>query len=115
MHSPEGPRALFIYYRVTQTRSAEAFQAITTLQQGLMQNLPGLQAKLWRRTHEQGGEAIEQTWMEVYEHPQGVDAQREQCLLALVQDLPHDLIGVRHLEAFVPLGVAAGHPFKPEA
>jgi hypothetical protein len=53
--------------------------------------------------------------MEVYEHPQGVDAQREQCLLALVQDLPHDLIGVRHLEAFVPLGVAAGHPFKPEA
>ncbi len=114
MHSPEGPRALFIYYRVTQTRSAEAFQAITTLQQGLMQNLPGLQAKLWRRTHEQGGEAIEQTWMEVYEHPRGVDELCEQLLLEQVHALPPGLIGARHVESFLPMVGQNSNPSKLE-
>ena len=115
MPTSAGQRALFVYYRVPRAHCAEALQAITNLQLVVAQRCPGMQARLWQRDDGASPSAGDPTWMDVYEHPQGVDAQREQCLLALVQDLPHDLIGVRHLEAFVPLGVAAGHPFKPEA
>ena len=44
--------------------------------------------------------------MEVYEHPEGVDALCEQVLRELLQALPAGLIGPRHTEAFVPLGAA---------
>jgi 1,2-phenylacetyl-CoA epoxidase PaaB subunit len=69
MPSPAGPRALFIYYRVPQAHRADAFEAITTAQQTLMRRLPGVQARLWCRSDEQATDALEQTWMEVYEHP----------------------------------------------
>ena len=96
MSSPEGLRALFIYYRVSQTRTAEA----------LMQRWPGLQARLWRRTDEVASPAVEQTWMEVYEHPAGVDVLFEQMLAEQVHMLPPGLIGPRHVESFVPMGLS---------
>ena len=107
MPSPAGPRALFIYYRVPQAHRADAFEAITAAQQTLMRRLPGVQARLWCRSDEQATDALEQTWMEVYEHPEGVDTLCEQELQALLQALPAGLIGPRHTEAFVPLGAAA--------
>ena len=105
MPSPAGQRALFIYYRVASTRSVEAFRLISALQQGLMQRLPGLQARLWRRADEQESHITEQTWMEVYEHPEGVDALCEQLLAEQIGALPAGLIGPRHVETFVPMGV----------
>ena len=104
MPSPAGSRALFIYYRVSLTRRADAFQAITALQQTVMRRLPGVQARLWCRSDEHASDAVEQTWMEVYEHPEGVDALCEQVLLEQVRTLPDGLIGPRHVESFVPMG-----------
>lgn len=104
MPSPAGSRALFIYYRVSLTRRADAFQAITALQQTVMRRLPGVQARLWCRSEEHASDAVEQTWMEVYEHPEGVDALCERVLLEQVRALPDGLIGPRHVEAFVPMG-----------
>jgi hypothetical protein len=100
---------------VSQTRRAEAYAAITALQQTLMRRLPGVQARLWCRTDERASDAPEQTWMEVYERPEGVDALCEQVLLELVQALPAGLIGPRHVEAFAPLGSAAAPPSPSEA
>lgn len=104
MPSPASPRALFVYYRVAHTDSAEAFRRISALQQTLMQRLPGLQARLWQRADAAGSQVSEQTWMEVYEHPDGVDALCEQLLAEQVGALPCGLIGTRHVEAFVPMG-----------
>ncbi|MFZ2298312.1 MAG: DUF4936 family protein [Aquabacterium sp.] len=115
MPSLAGPRALFIYYRVSQARRADAFVAITALQQGLMRRLPGVQARLWCRSDEQASDAVEQTWMEVYEHPEGVDALCEQVLREQVQALPAGLIGPRHTEAFEPLGDVPPPVLTPEA
>lgn len=115
MPSPAGPRALFIYYRVPQAHRADAFEAITAVQQSLMRRLPGVQARLWCRSDEQVADALEQTWMEVYEHPEGVDALCEQVLRELLQSLPAGLIGPRHTEAFVPLGAAMAPVSTPEA
>ncbi|MDX9842203.1 MAG: DUF4936 family protein [Aquabacterium sp.] len=115
MPSPAGPRALFIYYRVSQTRRAEAYAAITALQQTLMRRLPGVQARLWCRSDEHAADAPEQTWMEVYEHSEGVDALCEQVLLSLVQALPAGLIGPRHVESFVPMGSAVAPNCTSEA
>ena len=115
MPSPAGPRALFVYYCVSHTHCADAFAAITALQQTLMRRLPGVQARLWCRSDAHASDAPEQTWMEVYEHPEGVDALCEQVLLELVQALPAGLIGPRHVEAFVPLGSPAAPTSPSEA
>ena len=115
MPSPAGPRALFIYYRVPQAHRAEAFEAITAAQQTLMRRLPGVQARLWCRSDEQATDALEQTWMEVYEHPEGVGALCEQVLRELLQALPAGLIGPRHTEAFEPLGDVPPPFLTPEA
>lgn len=115
MPSPAGPRALFVYYRVSHTHCADAFAAITALQQTLMRRLPGVQARLWCRSDAHASDVAEQTWMEVYEHPEGVDALCEQVLLELVQALPAGLIGPRHVEAFVPLGSPAAPTSPSEA
>lgn len=115
MPSPAGSRALFIYYRVSLTRRADAFQAITALQQTVMRRLPGVQARLWCRSDEHASDAVEQTWMEVYEHPEGVDALCEQVLLEQVRTLPDGLIGPRHVESFVPMGGTVAPNLTSEA
>lgn len=107
MPPPAGQRALFIYYRVPDAHNAEAFQLISALQQGLMQRLPGLRARLWCRADEHTPQASEQTWMEVYEHPEGVSPLCEQWLAERVSGLPAGLIGPRHVEVFAPLDVCA--------
>jgi len=45
----------------------------------------------------------EATWMEVYEHPEGVSASCEAQLAWLSQALPAGLTGPRHTEIFCPL------------
>lgn len=103
MPATEGPRALYVYYRVASTRSAEAFMALSEVQQTLMRRIAGLQARLMRRTDEDEGLGAEQTWMEVYEHPAGVDPLCEQTLNELVSALPAGLIGPRHVESFTQI------------
>lgn len=100
MLSPEGPRALFIYYSVCPSRVALALDAIGAVQRALMAADPALCARLWQRAEGDGQPGSDQTWMEVYEHPEGVDAQREAWIQAHLDKLPVDLTGKRHIEAF---------------
>lgn len=109
MPTPDGLRALFVYYRVPGTRAADALQAVTALQQALIHGVSGLQARLWCRTNEGDLASEEQTWMEVYEHPCGMDVLFEEMLAAQVRALPPGLLGPRHTEIFTPLSEPAGH------
>lgn len=98
------PRSLFVYYRVPPAHVAGARQAIELIQQGLQGEHPGLITRLMQRTDSSDG-GQEATWMEVYEHPDGVSAECEARLRELASTLPHGLIGARHVEAFCPLAV----------
>lgn len=104
-----GARTLFVYYRVPLVRSAEAYRAVSRMQESLCRRLEGLQARLMRRTDEHGDVPLEQTWMEVYEHPEGINALCEQMLLEAVSNLPDGLLGTRHTECFESMPSLA-HP-----
>ena len=88
-------RRLYVYYRVPEPQLAAVRVAVTALQAGLMQRLPGLQAGLLRRPELRDGEV---TLMETYH---GVDADSLQAALAeAVGALPQP----RHSEWFDVLG-----------
>ena len=105
----EAPRSLYVYYRVARPQVGQARLAIEALQQQLQHAFPGLKAQLM-----QGGKApaegAELTWMEVYAHPPGISSACEQTLLRLVEGLPPDLTGPRHMEVFCPLADRPGGP-----
>jgi hypothetical protein len=93
------PKALFIYYKVDAQHAKALEQAAREMQAALMQSHEGLVARLWGRA-----DAATQahTWMESYEHPQGVD----DALAALIEQaaqasLSTGQIGARHVEVFV--------------
>lgn len=100
------PRSLFVYYRVPLANQAAARQAINVIQQRLHEEHPGLTTRLMQRADTPEG-SPEATWMEVYEHPDGVSAVCEARLRDLADALPHGLIGARHVETFCPM---AGRP-----
>lgn len=68
---------------------------------------PGLTARLMARTDSQ--DSPEPTWMEIYEHPQGLSQAFLADLRAAVQALPDGLIGHRHTESFAELHLPAAH------
>ncbi len=93
-------KALFIYYKVDPSRAQVLEQAARQMQAALVQTHEGLTARLWRRgdaAHDRG----QQTWMESYEHPQGVDAGLMALIDRAAQDLPEGCMGPRHIEMFV--------------
>lgn len=96
---PEGPRQLFIYYRVASGRAAAARLAIEALQARLRLALPGLRTQLLRRPDEKDGL---QTWMEVYAHPDGVSLRAQEHIEAAARELQALCPGPRHVEVFVP-------------
>lgn len=117
MPSSDGLRALFIYYRVPVARADEALHAVLSMQGLLTQRWSGLQARLLRRTDDAHHAALEETWMEVYEHPSGVDVLCEKMIAEQSSMLPSGLIGARHVESFsavsaLPLGV--GKPLRSQ-
>lgn len=91
-----------MYYRVPSAHAAGARQAIALIQQRLQGEHPGLVARLMQRT-DSPKDGDEATWMEVYEHPEGVSAVCEARLRELACTLPDGLIGARHVETFCPL------------
>jgi len=93
------PHALFIYYKLDAQHAQAHEQAARQMQATLMQSHPGLVARLWVRADATGQAP---TWMESYEHPQGVD----KALAALIEQaaqaaLPLGQTGARHAEMFV--------------
>lgn len=92
-------RSLYVYYRVRDGQEAVARVAIETMQATLKPLQPGLCARLMRKT-----DATGVTWMEVYEHPDGVSHACEAMLETLASALPDGLFGQRHVEVFSALG-----------
>lgn len=109
MPSPAPLFAQFVYYRVPHANRRSAAAAVQHMQLVLMQQWPGLQARLMHRAdvHSPAGTADplaeEDTWMETYEHPAGISPPIAQAIAAQAGALPAGLIGVRHVETFVPL------------
>jgi hypothetical protein len=97
---PPSGRALYVYYRVQAGQEAAARAVIDTMQATLKPFQPGLRARLMGRVEA----AAESTWMEVYEHPDGVSPACEAMLDHLASALPDGLFGPRHVEVFSPVG-----------
>lgn len=106
---PSVGRSLYVYYRVHAGKEAAARTAIETMQATLKPLHPGLCARLMCRVDapsaKVGDTGAEQTWMEVYEHPDGVSHACETTLQALASALPDDMFGPRHVEIFSCVGV----------
>jgi Domain of unknown function (DUF4936) len=103
--SPASGRALYVYYRVPMGSQAEAQALVCAMQARLTAAHPGLRANLLARADE--AQASEPTWMEVYEHPDGISQECEAQLADMVATLPVGLIGPRHTEVFCELPRAA--------
>jgi hypothetical protein len=103
---PDAPRSLYVYYRVPLQHIAQAKALIEAMQCQLKADYPGLRAQIMSRV-DQSLNLTEATWMEVYEHSQGVSVACEQSLAMLVKGLPEAMLGARHMEVFSPL---AGSP-----
>lgn len=89
--------ALFIYYKVDPAHAASFEEAVRRMQADLRQAHENLVARLWVRTDAQ---ASEQTWMETYEHSDGVNALTATLIELAAQDLPPGQVGTRHVEMF---------------
>jgi hypothetical protein len=65
-------QTLFVYYKVPQTQHQQWISVVQGMQQTLLQKMAGgLKVSLLKRP-EVSPEGLE-TWMEVYEHPKGID------------------------------------------
>jgi hypothetical protein len=73
--------------------------AVEALQACLRVALPGLQTQLLRRPETVDGF---QTWMEIYQHPQGVSAQDQELIEGAARQLRSLCSQPRHVEVFVP-------------
>jgi hypothetical protein len=98
MTSPAGCE-LYVYYRVPAAQAAAAAQEVLSVQQGLVRQWPALEARLLRKADDPAGPV---TWMEVYRHPLGLDADLLARLGAVLADVPSGRTGPRHEEHFVP-------------
>ena len=77
------PESLFIYFRLTSSHALQARQRLGAMQAELRARHPGLTARLLARTDSQG--SAELTWMEIYEHAQGLSEAFLVDLRAAVQ------------------------------
>lgn len=109
MSCPAPLFAQFVYYRVPHANRRAAAVAVQQMQATLVDQWPGLQARLMHRADvSQPGDTanpteVEDTWMEIYEHPSGISPSIAQAIAAQAGALQSGLIGVRHVETFVPL------------
>lgn len=115
--NPQAPAptqlAVYVYYRVPPLSQPTLAEAVQGLQASLCARHAGLQARLMVRADTpvpgQGP-----TWMEVYEHPQGVSPACLADLQALVSAWPPGMAPARHVEMFHPLVPGnAGAPDSP--
>lgn len=99
-----GPRALYIYYRVSPAHLAAGLhERVHGMQRAACAACPGLEATLMARTDPDGSSGPDATWMEVYTHPEGVPDTLAPLLTRLMADWPVALALARHTESFAPL------------
>lgn len=90
-------KALFIYYKVDPAHAPVFENAVRQMQTALRQSHEDLTARLWIRAD---AKAAAQTWMETYEHPEGVSVLLATLIELAAQDLPVGQMGERHVEMF---------------
>lgn len=100
-----GRPALFVYYRVPAAQQQAWLEAVQGMQRGMRARWPGLVARLMQRSDNVKADTPA-TWMEVYEHPEGIGGALEADLLAQVNRLPLQWIGERHTERFTDCSTA---------
>ncbi len=98
----DAPSSVYVYYRVAPGHALGAQGGVKRLFQTLSAALPGLTTQLMCKA--QGAESEgDATWMEVYQHPQGLSAE----FLAHMHEQAHTLLahqtGQRHVEVFTPM------------
>ncbi len=95
-------RELYVYWKAPQASAAAVVAEVGHALLGLMQQHPGLRARLLRRA-EDSGDML--TWMETYAAPGGItpilQAQIEATLAPLLMRLQ---AGPRHTEVFEAAG-----------
>jgi len=101
------PASLFIYFKLASADAPRARQALSDMQSRLRAMHPGLVARLMSRTDQPGHDVL--TWMEIYEHPQGLSQAFLVDLETAVAALPTGLIGPRHTESFSEFRLPAGN------
>ena len=96
-----GPRSLFIYYKVESALAEQLRERVQSMQRLLRQQHPTLDAQMLMRVDAHP----HQTWMEVYQHPDGIgpvlQKAIDQAALAMRADSCGQL-GPRHIEVFTP-------------
>lgn len=90
--------SLFIYFKLTPAAAPQALQQLGAMQAELRARHPGLTARLMARSAPSGDPDL--TWMEIYEHAQGLSETFLADLHAAVQALPAGMTGPRHTESF---------------
>lgn len=99
-----GPRALYIYYRVSPAHlAAGLLDRVWALQAEARAACPGLHASLMARTDTGAQNGQDVTWMEIYTHPDGVPASLDVQLVRAMAAWPADLTLARHTESFAPV------------
>jgi len=98
-------RELFVYYRVRAGREADALKMVDAFQAALMRQVPGLVARLLRRSDES---TESQTWMETYAMTSGaadgdLGEERRRMIENAARTLAPCIDGARHAEVFTPI------------
>ncbi|HET8869498.1 MAG TPA: DUF4936 family protein [Aquabacterium sp.] len=91
--------SLFVYYKVESARAEQLKARVQSMQHALKAQYPQLDAKMLVRVDAHP----HQTWLEVYQHPDGIDSslQREIDRAALsIQTESFGQLGPRHVEVF---------------
>jgi hypothetical protein len=94
-------RELYVYYRIDPRDAASGRAQVEQLFDRLCRRHGGLHARLLTRPP--AGDGAAETWMEVYTHPHGIDAQLQAGIQAAAQGVPQARLGERHAEAFHPV------------
>jgi hypothetical protein len=92
-------KELYVYYRIGQLDVPAARQQVEAAFDALKRGQAGLHARLLCRA--QPGEGQE-TWMEVYTHPQGITPGLQAVIESATRELPAARVGNRHIEVFEP-------------
>lgn len=101
-----GTRCLFIYYRLPSIETAAVEPVLHAAQKRLMDESPGLLARLFRRAdHEKGETTVMETYaMAASAAPAGIDgrlqARIEACMTAALAATGTPREAFRHVEAF---------------
>jgi hypothetical protein len=92
-------QTLFVYYKIAAAEHAQWLQRVRALEQQVRTSWPGLQIELMQRP--EASNDGQETWMEIYRHPQGVTLAMTESIsqLAARAGLPSK----RASEFFIPL------------